>query len=309
VSGGDGARLTLAAQMIDRGQSLRAVELLRELLGQEPEEPRAHALLAQALFGARRLVAAEHEAQTAVRLSPDWGFAHLVLGRVLVAARRLDQAEEHLTAAASLAPDEAATLRGLALLRSLRGDRRQARELLERALGLDAEDPETHCALARHHLAAGELQSAEQHARAALELGPDHATALALMGNVLLRRGDLAGARDHALFVLRSRPTDHEAIHLLTGVKARQSVWLGLWWRWNDWMAAMEGRHRILFLVAMYVVYRLGLATAEVTDQDQLGTLLELSWLGLCVYSWTGPALFRRMIDRELATVQLREGF
>ena len=32
-------------------------------------------------------------------------------------------------------------------------------------------------------------------------------------------------------------------------------------------------------------------------------------WMGICVYSWVAPGMYRKMLERELATVRLRPDF
>ena len=95
----------LAARLVRDGQiGGQAIESLTLALGEDVDNARAHALLAICLVDRRRLAAAQHEAQAALRLAPQHWFSHLAAGKVHYAQRRPAQAEEHFKAAVELAP-------------------------------------------------------------------------------------------------------------------------------------------------------------------------------------------------------------
>jgi hypothetical protein len=59
----------------------------------------------------------------------------------------------------------------------------------------------------------------------------------------------------------------------------------------------------------MYLAYRLGELAATDLGQTGISVALSTVWLAFVAYSWVAPAIFQRMIRRELASVQLRPDF
>jgi tetratricopeptide (TPR) repeat protein len=294
---------------IQRGQLDGAIESLRHLLSDEPNSAPAHALLALCLVDTKRLHAALHEAQVALSLAPTSPFAHLAAGSVNLARGRFASAGEHLQSARELDPTAPAPLRALARLARARGRRDQVLPLLEEALALNPGEIETIVDLGEHYLAVGALDQAEERARAVLQMSPGALDGVVLMGNVLLQRGRVAEARDHALWALSSRATDPGALMLLTAVKARQSPFLGLWWRWNTWMGALGHGKQIVVLLGTFVVYRVATIALTQGSHSDAASALQTLWLAICAYSWVTPALFARMLRRELEQVRLRRDF
>ena len=135
------AWLQRAVTLLGRGDGSGAVEAMREVLGRDPDDAHAHAILALALVVARRLHAAEHEARLALQLAPDTAIAHRAMGEVCLARRKLAAAQEHLEAARARNPDDPAVPRRLATVHDLAGRGDRVLPLLEEALALDPMTP------------------------------------------------------------------------------------------------------------------------------------------------------------------------
>jgi Flp pilus assembly protein TadD len=306
---GEDDRFTdLGAAALDRGQHQAAVDLFRRALTLDPDEPRAHALLALALLRMKRLGAALLEAQTALVLAPEAPLSHLILGHVLLAHRKPEEARGHFESAREHDLASPAPLRGLAAVETFFDREDRAVEILEKALELDPEDVDTLSALGTAHLSRGRLDEAERHARAALEIEPEHADSLVLMGFVLLKRGDIQGAREHAVWALRGAAGETDALRLLVAIKARESLFLGLWFRFNSMLGAL-GPSGMLVLLGAYCVQRVLQLALEDMKMKPIAELVGYAWLGLCVYSWVAPGVFQRMLVREIKMVRLREDF
>lgn len=306
---GSQRRLELAQRLISIGQLNGAVEQLRQVLSDDPDHPDAHALMALVLHDQLRLHAAEHEAHLAVTLEPEGYLPLLASGVILLARRRLQEAQERFEHLQSLDPTAPQPLRMLARVRALQGRRKEAKPLLDQALELDPEDVETLTDLGQWHLDTGDRLGAEKWARRALEIEPEDQEALVLMGHILLREGRTEEAREHAVWALQKDPGDRGALILLSSVKARKNPLLGLWWRYSVWMGSLGAGRAIFVLLVAYVLYRFGVITAGHMEQENLGGLLRMVWLAIVAYTWFGPALFSRSVQRELAEVTLREDF
>lgn len=298
-----------ARAQIGHGNLAGAIESLRQALSADPDHSGAHALLALCLHDERRLHAAEHEAGLAVSLDPDSGLAHYAVAMVALARRDFARAEEHLRQAIALEPEHTHSLLGLARLYLLWNRPQEALPLLEQARELAPDDADTWAALADYHKSQRDFDRAEQLAREGLKLNPENSDALLVVGEVLLQRGDTAGAREHALLVLRQNANHQGGIHLLTAVKARESPILGLWWRFNAFFGAGSIMRRVVMLLGIYLAYRVGSLVAGDLGYTGLQALLTLTWLGFCIYTWVGPALFQKQLKRELEPATLHSKY
>lgn len=298
-----------AHRHLSEGRADAAIEVLRQLLTLDPDLAEAHALLAICLYGKRRLAAAEREAGIALGLAPDLPWAHHAMGLSLLAQRRFADAERHLEEASLHDPDEPAHLRALAGLYGLTDRKKDVLPLLERALDLEPDDPDTLVALGNVHLEEGRVELAAQRAREALEVTPEHLDGLVLMGHMHLRRGAVDEAREHAIWALRQDPEDLGALHLLAAVKARASFFLGLWWRYSVWMEALGERRSMAVLLGAFVVYKLAALLTDDLGAPELSSVISLAWLGVVAYTWVGPAMFKRSLEKELSTVRLHPDF
>lgn len=286
-----------------------ATDLLKRALAIDPEHARAHAALALALLGARRLHGARIEAELALAFDGNDRFCHYAAAIVLRARRKLDEAWAHCLVALQeegAGPDYHVLA---ASIRVLQGDRVAARELLDEALAIEPEHSGALTALAQLELREGHLAEAQRWIEAALAADPADHDAHVVAGHVALRRGDAAEAEQHARFALAGDATDHGALELWTAIQARRSLWLGLWWRVNAFMAMRSERGQLALLLGSFMLVRIAMIVAGGTGHEDLEALLGKLWLAFCAYTWVAPPLFRRMLRRQLATVVLRDDF
>jgi Tfp pilus assembly protein PilF len=303
-----GRQLAMATRFLEVGNLDGAIDMLRQALTFDPDEPDAHALLALCLVERRRIHAARHEAEIAVTLDPESPLSHRAMATVLIATRRFAEAGPHVQAVIDHDPNDPDAYLLRAQLLSLQGDEHAMLRDLEKALELDPENVDARVRLGHHHLERGRIGDAFAESRAALEIDPESHAALLLRGWVALRRGDPAEARDHAIWVLRDDPSDRAALQLLAAVKADTSRLLGLWWKWNTWMGSLGDGRAIVVLLVAFVVYRVAtIFVAYDLDQPVAAQVINLAWLGLVAYTWLGPAIFFRRLKEELRTVRLRD--
>ena len=98
------------AVLFDCGRYDLAEDFLRKAVAAEPENWRAHAVLACCLAANKQLGLALCEAAEAVRLAPDQGWALQAVARARLAANMVPQAEEAINEALQLEPGSAAYL-------------------------------------------------------------------------------------------------------------------------------------------------------------------------------------------------------
>ena len=298
-----------ALRLQAQGAHDTAIHMLRSALAEDPDHPGAHTLLAVSLMHKKRLYAAESEARMALSLDPALAGAHQVLAAVLIGGRKLKEARAHLDEARTLDPENASVLVTLARLAIIEDDRVHARSLLDEARALDPDDIDVVVALGDLALLQRNLDDADERAREALELEPDGVASHVLAGQVALARGRDDDAREHAVQALRGDPTHGEALQLLAGVRAKRSLLLGLWWRYHASVAHLGETRLVFVLIAGFVVIRLLVIALRHMGNEGGADFAENLWLAWCVYTWVGPALFQRALDKELESVKLHKDF
>jgi tetratricopeptide (TPR) repeat protein len=286
-----------------------AVETAKKALALDPDHAQAHAVLALSLLGIRRLPSASLEVGLALALDGNDAFCHFAAAVVRRAERRLDDAWSHCLVAIETDDDKPNGYVLGASIKRMQGEYAAARELLEEAIALGADNVETLVAYAELELSEGNLAAAQKRVDAALAGEPDHHDAHIAAGRIALRRGEVEVAQEHARFVLSKNATDHDALLLWTGVKARKSVLLGMWWRVNSWGMLRSERARLGILIGSFILARFAIILAGALGFESLETALTYGWLAFCAYTWVAPGMFRKMLDREIKTIRLNPDY
>jgi tetratricopeptide (TPR) repeat protein len=309
----DERQIQMLIQQADRARRehawSRAIDLLRRALTLDPDHARAHASLALALLGAKRLHGATIEAGIGLAHDGNDGLCHYAAAAVRVAERRLVDAWSHCLVAIQADPhDVDAHVLG-ATVRRLQGEREAARELLERALELQPDHLPALIALARVELEANRLAEAARVADTALTNAPEDVDAHVIAGYIALRQNDLVAAEQHGRFALTQNAADQDALELWTAIKARKSWSIGLWWRFNAFVSLRSEAGQIGILIGSFVIARLAMILAGALDLEVLEQVLSLAWLGFCAYTWVAPGVFRSMLEKDIKTVVLDSDF
>jgi Tfp pilus assembly protein PilF len=301
--------LDCAALALRHGNATGAVEDIRGVLGEDPENARAHALLAFALLSLRRRHAARHEAELAIACDPEQAFPHRIRGYVALAENDAARANAAFEQAVSLNPDDEQNLLGLARCHLAARRFGPATQMLARVLEADASSSDAYEVQARLELERGDLPAAEEAAQRALAIDPESAEALTLLGTVRLRGGNAEAARDLALWALQLDPSDDGALRLMADIKARQSWHLGLWWRLMTWLSRLGIERAMLVMTLMFVVQHAGVLLLNDLGYEQAALGLSILWLIFCAYTWGAGSIQQRMVAKELESVRLKPGF
>jgi Flp pilus assembly protein TadD len=300
-----GRLLARAQQQLALHQIDGAIDTLKQLLGLQPENVHAHALLALSLHDRGRLHAARAEASAAIALAPDDPLALMAHGCVLVAERKFKAAEQAYALALAIWPDNAGLLLQVARLKESSGRRGEALQYLERARDSHPDDAQVWTALAQWFFRNGRPRDSETSAERALRIEPEHVHANVLMGYALLRSGRRREAREHAIAALRGNPRDRSALGLLVACKLRQNPLLGLWMRWMLWMTTRGASGQIRILIGLYLGSRALSYACTDLGYRQAADAVSWIWLVFVAYSWFAPLWFAQMLRRETRTVQL----
>ena len=292
--------------LYELGQFDGAIEQLKQLLSDDPDLAAAHAWLALCLLRKRRLHPAVVEAGLATTLGPELLLSHVAAAEVSLAKRDFTAAGRHIETLLAEAPESAALHRLKARWLTLTGKRNERLPVLEHALSLGPDDPETLAALSAHFADTGQADRARQLADEALRLDPENHGALVAMGTALLLQGDKVGAREHAILALRAEPLAPDALALLTSIKTRSNPLLGAWWHYATWLERVGPTRSVIVLLSAFVLYRLAVIVAQQEGATAIAGGIQIAWLGIVVYSFVGPVLFRKALRRELEDVELR---
>ena len=294
---------------IQHGHIDGAIDVLRDILSNDPDLAEAHAYLAICLLKKRRGHAAAQEARIALTLEPESALALYALALSQFAQRQFRAAESHILRLLDLDPNDPRYYLLLVDLYNAIAQKKKVLPLLQKALALAPDNPDTLSKLSDYYLAVNDLGRAQHHAREALQMDPEHADALVSMGQVLLQKGDVANAREHAIWALRREPGNSSALYLLTAIKARSNPFLGLWWRYNTWINRIGMTRSILVLLAAFIVYRIASMAFTDMGRKDIATLVNLCWMAIVIYSFIGPTIFEKALKKELADVKLTKNF
>ncbi len=298
-----------AFSRLDVGNYNGAMDPLREILGREPDNGGAHALLSVCLYNMKRIHAAHHEAGAALAAEANSPLPHYAMTMSLMGLGKNREAEEHLNILLEMDPEDPDYLMIQAELYELTGREKEVGGVLRRALELAPDNPAVKTAIGTDCLERGKRDVAEAIALEVLEEYPEHQDALTLMGFICLRRGDIEGAREHAIWALQQNPTDHDVLRLLSAIKARKSRLLGLWWRYHAWISELGQSRAILVLLGAFILYRMTSIHLNQNDHALMAGAIHFFWIGVCIYTWIGPELFRRSLQKETGDVMLSDEF
>lgn len=299
--------LDLASTQSRLGQLDAAIETLRQSLSMDPDQAEAHAMMGFCLLGKRRIYAAEMEIQYGLTLAPDLPIVHWAAANLGVAKRDFNSAEKHIEFLLAADPDQSSYYRLKADIFTLtgRGDERLA--ILQEALAHGPEDSENLAALGEYFTEKGDLENGRYYAEQALRQSPESHSALIAMGNYLLACGSYDEARQHAVAAIQIDPDGSDALYLLSKIKAKTSPVLGLWWRYATWGNRVGSTVNIIVLIVAFVLVRLISLISGDLGLTDLATGVNYIWLGIVAYSFVGPAMFKKSVEKEFEKVALRQ--
>ena len=246
-----------------QGRFAEAEREWRQVLGFNPHDARAHAMLALCVAERKDYAQATYEAEAAVGLAPDEPFAHYVRAKVLYDRNHYEQAADAIAGAIrldALDPDY------FWLLAAIRFEQRRWLEALAAAEeGLKADPEHAGCTNLRAMalVKLGRRDEAGATIQAALARDPDNAVTHANQGWALLHRGEARKALDHFREALRIDPElEWARAGIVEALKAQNFVYRWLL-RYFLWMARLSGRAQWGIIIGGYVGYRLLLDAAR----------------------------------------------
>ncbi len=291
------AHFRRAALLMQQSRTDLAEQELRLALADDPNEARAHGLLAVCLAQREAFREALVEAGQAVHLAPDDSFTHYTLSGVLYHSNRPQEAEQAIQEAIRLDPTDPDYFARLA---SIRFDLRNWNGALEAAgLGLQFDPEHAQCINLRAMalVKLGRQDEAGAALETALQRDPENALTHANQGWRLLEQGEHRKALEHFREALRiDSELDYARHGIVEALKARHFIYrvmLGYFL----WMAKLSERAQWGVIIGGYVGYRLlrNVARNNPALQPWIMPLLIL-YIAFAIMTWVSSPLFNLLL-------------
>ena len=270
---------------------------LRSALGQQPHDPRLHAVLAMTLAHQDRFADASAEADQAVGLGPDLAFAHFVRGLVLLMRHRHNEAEAPAAQAVALNPYDAEYHW---LLGAIQFEQRKYPIALESAdLGLSIDPEHAGCINLRAMtlVKLGRKDEAGQAIDAALAKDPENAHTHANRGWTLLHQGDHKKALEHFREALRLDPElDWARAGIVEALKAKNPIYRVLL-RYFLWSGNLSPGAQWGIVIGGYLGFR-GLSSIAASNPAAATYIrpVLIAYVVFAIMTWLADPLFNLLL-------------
>jgi tetratricopeptide (TPR) repeat protein len=291
------ANLQRALLLFEQSRPELAEAELRQTLAREPDEPRAHALLALCFAKRELFQEATREAQQAVHLAPDLPFAHYALAHVYHDRNRNAEALAAISEALRLDPADADYLSLLAAIHISEKHWTEALAAAERGLQADSEHIGCTNLRAVALVQLGRKGEAGATIDAALSRNPENAVTHANQGWTLLHRGDPKKALEHFREALRLDPDNEWArAGIVEALKAQHLIY-AVMLRYFLWMSRLSSRAQWGVVLVGYFGNQLLGSVARTNPQLAPWVLpLRIVYVVFALLTWTADPLFNLLL-------------
>jgi len=302
-------KLESAQRSYRQGLYDSAINTLKELLADDPNDAYCHGLLAANLLAQTRIFAAEYELKIALNLSPDVSFFHLIMARICIFKKKLKMALECCEQALALEVSNAEAFLTKSLIFLLLDKRTEALECIHHAARCDSGLIDVPIAFGEFYYATGDHDRALKFATEALHEDAQNEDANLLMGQLQLALGNIEDAEYHAKFVILQNPGNQIALNLFANIKMRKNIVFGLWWRFNAKVASFTDLKNGFLLISAYLIFNLLSLVAYDVGYEFASSGISYVWIALVVYSWLGIPYYHRMLKKELEKFSFNPNF
>ncbi len=291
------SHITRARMLIERGRFDVAEQELRRELARDPDNGRAHSLLAVSLTAQKKYQQATQEAQLGIGLDPDSAYSYFAMAMALEMGDRPDEAKSAIQKAIRM--DSENTLYYALLSRIHLKKRKWTKALTaaEQGLRIDPENVECTNLRAVALVKLGRREEAGLTIDSALARDPENPYTHANQGWTLLHRGDHKKAMEHFREALRLNPTSVWARSgIVEALKARNLIYRVML-QYFLWMSRLSSNARWGVILGAYIAARIvrGLSETNPSLAPYLNPLLIL--YGVFVFlSWTAGPLFNLLL-------------
>ncbi len=266
---------------------------LRERLVKQPNDARAHALLAYVLARQERSAEALEEANRAIHLNPTLPYAYYVKSGALLNLNRVQQALDAIHEAVRLRPDYAPYHARRSAIYIAQKKWHKAIRAAEEGLRHDPENVQCLNCRGLAQIKLGERADAAESLESALNREPDNAGVHATQGWVLLHQGKQKVALEHFKEALRLDPLSEYARQgIVEALKARNPIYRFML-RYFLWMGSLTTGEQWGFMAVISGV-RSGLrALARAFPPLYIIVLpIQLLYFFFAILTWIARPLF-----------------
>jgi tetratricopeptide (TPR) repeat protein len=283
--------------LIERGRFDAAEQELRRELARDPDNGRAHSLLAVALTAQKKHQQAEREAQLGIGLDPDSAYGYFAMAVTLEMADRLDEARSAVQKAIRMDSENALYHAISSRIYLKKKKWPDALAAAEQGLRIDPDHVACTNLRAMALVKLGRREEAGLTIDSALARDPENSFTHANQGWTLLHRGDPKKAMEHFREALRLGPTSMWARRgIVEALKARNPIYR-LMLQYFLWMSRLSSSARWGVVIGAYVASRFVRSLSE-TNPDlapYLEPLLAL-YVVFVFLSWTAGPLFNLLL-------------
>lgn len=302
-------KLQTAWQLYTQGAYDRSVQVLKEILSEQPEIAFAHTVLAANLIRQKRLHAAEYELSLSLKINPSLSFTHYIFAQLLLFKNKPHRALTQCDEAIALDVENHHVLLLKSEIYQQLGDRDKALSAIKDAAKIAPDSDAVCIAFGEYYLSVGNNSDARTYALQALRMHAQSADANLLKGKVDLALGDTESAAQHAKFVIMQDPKNESALRLLADIKMRDSLFLGLWWRLSAKISTLSLMTSAMMLICAYLSFNFAAQVLRDLGYLTTATIVSVVWIAIAVYSWLCLPLYYRVVKRELAQFKFKPDF
>jgi tetratricopeptide (TPR) repeat protein len=302
----DSGQLHAAEAYLAAGNADAAIGAAKEALQRSPDDIYALDILTRGFLTKRDYRGAEATARDLVAAAPDFPGAHRLLAVAALAQEKKDLAIAEAQKAVELDPFEPANYLNLALAHELRDEFEECEAAYRKALRLSPGYTDAKARYADFLLARGRIDEARTFLEEATGEAPGDTDVIILRGTMALRDGRIDEAYENALWALQQDAMDPQAIHLMAQVKMRKNPILGIWWRYAVLMGRFTNKQQILICIGIYILWQFTYRVLLKGFPSPIPEASAILWIAFCILTWTGPAILRRMVRRELKSVEIK---
>ncbi len=292
-----GIHLDRALILLQQHRPELAERELRQELVADPDNARAHAILALCLSERKDYAEATEEAKAAIHLAPDMPFGHYALACILHERDRYSEAEQAVAEAIRLDPEDADYFALLAGIRISQRHWSSALEAAEQGLQLDAEHVACNNLRAMALVKLGRKKEAGATIATALARNPEDAVTHANQGWALLHEGNHQKALEHFREALRREPElDWARAGIVEALKAKHFLY-GIMLRYFLWMARLS--RRVQWAIILGLVIGANLLSSLADQHPGLAPWIEpilILYLIFAVLTWIASPLFNLLL-------------
>ncbi len=294
---------------MQRGQNKQAINFLKEILADEPNDAQSHGLLALCLLQEKRIYAAEYETQLALNNNPQLSFLYNILARINLLKNKNTLALEYCDEALRLEPKDISSILLKSEIYNLSSDDKNSLECIKEAANIEPDNIEINLAFGEHYFQKGNLEKAEAFSVEAMQQNAQNIDAIILMGRIKLRNSNYDEALNLAKSAIIQNPSSSSALKLFCDIKVKQNLFLGLWWRFNSKMSTLPPIKAAIVLILMFLTFNVLAQVMQDLDFNSMAKVFSYGWLLFVIYSWIGVPLYTKKLNKELSKFRFNDSY